>query len=104
MVCNNLMKPMPTAVPSCVRLPERSAPVVSCQTPPRLRVGIRAAAIAPAFQDAHVELYGAVAKPERAIYIAAAEALDVEPAGLLFIEDGSNDQLAGAARAALLQR
>ena len=87
-----------------MRLPEQLVPIASCQTPPRLRVGIRAAALAPAFQDAHVELYGAVAKPERAIYIDCRGGSRCGACGTVFIEDGSNDQLAGAARAALLQR
>jgi putative hydrolase of the HAD superfamily len=41
------------------------------------------------------------AKPERAIYIAATEALGIEPALLLFVGDGSDDELAGAGRAGL---
>lgn len=42
-----------------------------------------------------------VAKPDRAIYVAAAESLGVESVNLLFVGDGSDDELAGAALAGL---
>ena len=40
-------------------------------------------------------------KPDGAIYAAAARALGIEPDRLLFVGDGSDDELAGAARAGL---
>jgi HAD superfamily hydrolase (TIGR01509 family) len=50
----------------------------------------------------HVQCAIGAAKPDRAIYAAAAEDLGIEPARLLFVDDGSDDELAGAARAASL--
>ncbi len=41
------------------------------------------------------------AKPDRSIYVAAAQALGIEPARLLFVGDGSDDELDGAALAGL---
>jgi putative hydrolase of the HAD superfamily len=41
-------------------------------------------------------------KPEPEIYLRTARALDVEPAECLFVGDGANDELAGAARVGML--
>lgn len=40
-------------------------------------------------------------KPEREIYLLATRSLGVEPSECLFVGDGANDELAGAARAGL---
>jgi len=40
-------------------------------------------------------------KPDREIYLHTAEALGIEPEACLFVGDGANDELAGAARAGM---
>ena len=68
--CDDLMKPVPTAVATLRGLAERSVPV---------------------------GLVSNTAPDERAIYVGGAEALGIEPAALLFVGDGSDDELTGAA-------
>src|SRR5204862_324273 len=100
--CDDLMKPMPTAVATLRGLAGRSVPVgLVSNTAPDFEAAFERSLLRPLFKTCTFSCVVGAAKPERAIYIAGAEALDFDPAELLFVGDGSDDELAGAARAGL---
>lgn len=96
--CDDLMKPVPTAAATLRGLAERSVPVgLVSNTAPDFAEAFERSLLRPLFRTCTFSCVVGAAKPERAIYVAAAEALGVEPAGLLFVGDGSDDELTGAA-------
>jgi putative hydrolase of the HAD superfamily len=78
----------------------RSAYVLS-STAPDLAAAFERSPLRPLFTACTFSCAIGAAKPDRAIYAAAAQAPGIEPAHLLFVGDGSDDELAGAARAGL---
>jgi putative hydrolase of the HAD superfamily len=96
--CDELMEPVPTATAALRGLAERSVPVgLVSNTAPDFAAAFERSPLRPLFRTCTFSCVVGAAKPERAIYVAAAEALGVEPAGLLFVGDGSDDELVGAA-------
>ncbi len=96
--CDDLMEPVPTAAAALRRLAERSVPVgLVSNTAPDFAAAFERSPLRPLFRTCTFSCMVGAAKPERAIYIAAAEALGVEPVGLFLVGDGSDDELTGAA-------
>ena len=89
--CDDLMKPVPTAAATLRGLAERSVPVgLVSNTAPDFAAAFERSLLRPLFRTCTFSCVVGAAKPERAIYVAAAEALGVEPAGLLFVGDRGN--------------
>jgi putative hydrolase of the HAD superfamily len=100
--CNEQMMPVQNAAATLEALAERSVPVgLASNTAPDLAAAFDRSSLRPFFTTCTFSCVVGAAKPERAIYFSAAEALGVDPAGLLFVGDGSDDELAGAALAGL---
>jgi putative hydrolase of the HAD superfamily len=68
---------------------------------PALAAAFERPSLRPLFTTCTFSCAIGAAKPDRAIYAAGAQSLGIEPAHLLFVGDGSDDELAGAARVGL---
>lgn len=102
LACDGLMAPMPTAVATLRSLAERDVPVgLVSNTAPDFAAAFERSLLRPLFRTCTFSCFVGAAKPEREIYVAAAAALGVEPSRLLFVGDGSDDELAGADAAGL---
>ena len=100
--CDEAMRPVPTAASTLAALAERSVPLgLVSNTAPDLAAAFERSSLRPLFTTCTFSCAVGAAKPDRAIYVAAAQAIDIERARLLFVGDGSDDELAGAARAGL---
>jgi len=100
--CDEAMQPVLTAASTLAALAERSVPVgLVSNTAPDLAAAFERSPLRLLFTTCTFSCAVGAAKPDRAIYAAAARALGIEPARLLFVGDGSDDELAGAARAGL---
>ncbi|HWF20574.1 MAG TPA: HAD-IA family hydrolase [Acidimicrobiales bacterium] len=100
--CDEAMEPVPTAASTLAALAERSVPIgLVSNTAPDLAAAFERSPLRLLFATCTFSCAIGAAKPDRAIYAAAAQALGIEPARLLFVGDGSDDELAGAARAGL---
>lgn len=100
--CDEAMKLVPTAVTTLSALAEQSMPVgLVSNTAPDLAAAFERSSLRPLFTMCTFSCDVGAAKPDRSIYVAAAQALGIEPARLLFVGDGSDDELDGAALAGL---
>lgn len=100
--CDELMAPMPTAIATLRSLAERDIPVgLVSNTAPDFAAAFERSPLRPFFRTCTFSCFVGAAKPEREIYVEAAAALGVEPSKLLFVGDGSDDELAGADAAGL---
>ncbi|HEX3567493.1 MAG TPA: HAD family hydrolase [Acidimicrobiales bacterium] len=101
--CDEAMEPVPTAASTLAALAARSVPLgLVSNTAPDLAAAFERSPLRLLFTNCTFSCALGAAKPDRAIYAAAAQALGVEPARLLFVGHGSDDELAGAARAGLI--
>lgn len=100
--CDEFMVPMPTALATLRSLAERDVPVgLVSNTAPDFAAAFERSLLRPLFRTCTFSCFVGAAKPEREIYVAASAALGVEPSRLLFVGDGSDDELAGADAAGL---
>jgi putative hydrolase of the HAD superfamily len=100
--CEESMQPVPTASSTLLALEERSVPVgLVSNAAPDLAAAFERSSLRPLFRTCTFSSEVGTAKPDLAIYLAAAQALGIEPGRLLFVGDGSDDELAGAAAAGL---
>ena len=100
--CDEFMAPMPTAVATLQALAERDIPVgLVSNTAPDFAAAFERSLLRPLFRTCTFSCFVGAAKPEREIYVAAAAALGVETSRILFVGDGSDDELAGADDAGL---
>jgi putative hydrolase of the HAD superfamily len=100
--CDEAMQPVPSAASTLLALAERSVPLgLVSNTAPDLAAAFDRSSLRALFTTCTFSCAIDAAKPDRAIYAAAAQSLGVEPALLLFVGDGSDDELAGAARTGL---
>ena len=99
---DELMEPTAGAVSTLQRLSRLQVPVglVSNAAPDFVRAFERSA-LRPFFRIRMFSCDVGLAKPEPEIYLRAAAALGVGPDEIVFVGDGSDDELAGAARAGL---
>jgi putative hydrolase of the HAD superfamily len=101
--CNETMQPVPSALATLATLAERSVPVgLVSNAAPDLAAAFERSPLRPLFSACTFSSTVGSAKPDRAIFLAAADGLGIEPAHLLFVGDGSDDELAGAAAAGLI--
>jgi putative hydrolase of the HAD superfamily len=98
--CDEAMQPAATAASTLSTLADRSVPLgLVSNTAPDLAAAFERSSLRPLFNICTFSCVIGAAKPDGAIYAAAARALGIKPARLLFVGDGSDDELAGAARA-----
>ena len=101
--CDEFMAPMPTALETLRALAERDVPVgLVSNTAPDFAAAFERSLLRPLFSTCTFSCFVGAAKPEPEIYLAAAAALGVEPSRILFVGDGSDDELAGAHAAGLI--
>jgi putative hydrolase of the HAD superfamily len=100
--CDKAMQPVPGALATLASLAERSVPVgLVSNAAPDLAAAFERSPLRPLFSACTFSSTVGSAKPDSAIYLVAAQGLGIEPAHLLFVGDGSDDELAGAAGAGL---
>ncbi|HEY2563852.1 MAG TPA: HAD family hydrolase [Acidimicrobiales bacterium] len=100
--CDEAMRPAPGALATLVALAERSVPVgLVSNAAPDLAAAFERSPLRPLFNACTFSSAVGSAKPDSAIYLAAADGLGIEPAQLLFVGDGSDDELDGATGAGL---
>ena len=100
--CDRAMEPLPGAVSTLASLGERSVPVgLVSNAAPDFVESFERCELRPRFATCTFSSVVGVAKPDSAIYLLAAESLGIEPEHLLFVGDGSDDELGGAGRAGL---
>jgi FMN phosphatase YigB (HAD superfamily) len=96
--CDEAMQPVPSALATLAALAERSVPAGRVSNAaPDLAAAFERSPLRPLFSACTFSSAVGSAKPDSAIYLAAADGLGIEPAHLLFVGDGSDDALAGAA-------
>jgi putative hydrolase of the HAD superfamily len=100
--CDEAMQPVPGALATLAALAERSVPVgLVSNAAPDLAAAFERSPLRPLFSACTFSSTVGSAKPDGAIYLVAAQGLGIEPAHLLFVGDGSDDELAGAVGAGL---
>jgi putative hydrolase of the HAD superfamily len=97
-----LMKPLPGALAVLEKLAELDVPVgLVSNAAPDFVTAFDRSSLRPLFRASVFSCSAGVAKPAVAIYLRAATKLGITPGQLLFVGDGSDDELVGAAEAGL---
>ena len=97
-----LMKPLPGALAVLEKLTELEVPVgLVSNAAPDFVTAFDRSPLRPHFHICVFSCAAAMAKPAVEIYLWAATQLDINPDRLLFVGDGSDDELVGAAKAGL---
>lgn len=97
-----LMTPLPGAVTTLERLAEIGTPVgLVSNAAPDFVTAFERSPLGPLFRTCVFSCAVGMAKPEVAIYLRAASQIGVPPDRLLFVGDGSDDELVGAGEAGL---
>jgi putative hydrolase of the HAD superfamily len=100
--CDEFMLPVANAAPTLRALADLSIPIgLVSNIAPDLVLAFERSSLRPFFETCAFSCVLGTEKPEPAIYITAANALGIEPGEILFVGDGSDNELAGAARAGL---
>jgi putative hydrolase of the HAD superfamily len=100
--CDDAMEPLPWSMLVLESLAERSVPVgLVSNAAPDFAEAFERCELRPMFATCTFSCVVGYAKPDPAIYRLAAESLGVEAKHLLFVGDGSDDELAGAERSGL---
>jgi len=100
--CDKAMTPAPGALDTLQALAKLSIPVgLVSNISPDMAAAFERTTLRPFFRTCTYSCEVGVAKPEPEIYSLAAETLGFDPGDLLFVGDGSDDELGGAARAGL---
>jgi len=100
--CDAMMEPVPTAWETLTALGGRGIPIgLVSNTAPDFAAAFERSGLRRFFASCTFSCDVGHAKPEREIYRAGADALGMRRDQLLFVGDGSDDELAGAERAGL---
>ncbi len=100
--CVTMMEPLPTAWETLAALAGKGVPLgLVSNTAPDFAAAFERSDLRRFFASCTFSCDLGYAKPEREIYLAGAATLELPLDQLLFVGDGSDDELAGAARAGL---
>jgi putative hydrolase of the HAD superfamily len=102
-VCAGMMEPRPTVLATLQTLRDRSLAVgLVSNTAPDFAEAFERSPLRSLFTTCTYSCEAGVAKPEAAIYRLAAGSLGLDPERLVYVGDGSDDELGGAERTGLL--